>query len=214
MKILYDAVLLCSGGLDSTTLAFWLLKNKINFLPLFLNYGQHCAQTELNKLEELLPTDYNRNVVSINISDIYLESNSRLIKEANLWKEKVSYEDMYLPYRNLLFLSIAAAFAQCRNIKRVYAAFINSNHAKEIDCSAIFFNQLSDILHEYGSVQIEMPFKLMSKYEVVKLGLNLGVPIAKTFSCQISSKVPCGACPNCVERLNALKKLDDVSNHE
>jgi 7-cyano-7-deazaguanine synthase len=47
----------------------------------------------------------------------------------------------------------------------------------------------------------------MSKIDVAKIGLSLKVPIDETFSCQAASKVPCGACPNCVDRLNALKAL-------
>ncbi|UTW70738.1 7-cyano-7-deazaguanine synthase [Anaerobacillus sp. HL2] len=48
-------------------------------------------------------------------------------------------EDLYLPYRNLLFLSIAASVAQTLGINEVYSAFDNSNHAKEIDCSKRIF---------------------------------------------------------------------------
>ena len=48
-----------------------------------------------------------------------------------------------------------------------------------------------------------------SKFEVAKLGIELGAPIGKTFSCQASPDVPCGACPNCVDRLGALKRLSE-----
>jgi 7-cyano-7-deazaguanine synthase len=89
----------------------------------------------------------------------------------------------------------------------VYSAFINSNHAKEIDCSNDFFNNLENLLSEYGSVKIEMPFRNFSKFDVAKLGVELGAPIGSTFSCQASPVIPCGACPNCVDRLYALKKL-------
>jgi 7-cyano-7-deazaguanine synthase len=207
MKNDIDSIILASGGLDSTTLAYWLESQNITYCPVFINYGQHCAETELATLKSVLPEDYVSKIEIIDISAIYKGSSSRLIDEANLWKDQVSHEDFYLPYRNLLFLTVGAAFAQSRGFSRLYSAFINSNHAKEIDCSAEFFDKLSILLADYGSVRIEMPFREMSKYEVAKIGIALQAPIGRTFSCQASSTVPCGACPNCVDRLDALKKL-------
>ena len=95
---------------------------------------------------------------------------------------------------------------------RRYSAFINSNHAKEIDCSSEFFNKLEGLLSEYGSVKIEMPFRDMTKYEVAKLGIELKAPIGRTFSCQASPDIPCGACPNCVDRLDALKMIEQEAS--
>src|SRR5690606_8791711 len=65
---------------------------------------------------------------------------------------------------------------------------------------------LENLLSEYGSVKIEMPFRNLSKFEVAKLGVELGAPIGKTFSCQASPTVPCGACPNCVDRLRSEER--------
>ncbi len=67
-------VLLASGGLDSTTMAYWLLKNKIDFIPLFIKYGQHCVETEFNTLETVLPTGYADKIEIIDISDVYQHS--------------------------------------------------------------------------------------------------------------------------------------------
>lgn len=201
------SVLLCSGGVDSTTLAYWLRSKDIVFIPLFLDYGQHCASKEYETLFQVLPKEVLPTILKLDLSCVYVGNKSRLISEADLWTEDVSDEDLYLPYRNLLILTVGAAFTQSRGIEKVYAAFINSNRAKEIDCSAAFFARLGELLNSYGAVRIEMPFREMSKYEVTRLGIELGVPIAKTFSCQVSSVVPCGACPNCVERLDALAQL-------
>jgi 7-cyano-7-deazaguanine synthase len=201
------SILLASGGLDSTTLAYWLRHKRIRFTPLFIDYGQHCAATERKTLAALLPKNESRRIKTINIEDVYKGSQSLLIREVNLWKHKTKAEDLYLPYRNLLLLSAGAAFAQSRGVSFLYAAFINSNHAKEIDCSTKFFDELSKVLREYGSVTIRMPFRKMSKRQVANIGLKLRVPIASTFSCQAASVVPCGACPNCVDRLDALRSF-------
>ena len=201
------AVLLCSGGLDSTTLAFWLCDKGVDFLPLFIDYGQHCVETEYETLCRVLPQETVPLIERVDISSLYHSSRSRLIREADLWTESVNDDDLYLPYRNLLILSVGAAFAQSRSIAKVYSAFINSNRAKEIDCSAAFFAQMGELLSNYGPIEIMMPFRNMSKLEVARMGIGLKAPIAQKFSCQASSEVPCGACPNCVERLDALAQL-------
>lgn len=207
MTVQIDSVLLASGGMDSTTLAYWLRAKGVSFVPLFVRYGQHCTDKEYQTLRTVLPEESLECVQVVDVSDIYLGTTSRLIDEPNLWKDTVRSDDLYLPYRNLLMLSIGAAFAQARGYSHLYTAFINSNHAHEIDCSAEFFKRLGTMLSDYGTVTVEMPFREMTKREVAKLGLSLGAPIAMTYSCQAASKVPCGACPNCVDRLDALDSL-------
>jgi 7-cyano-7-deazaguanine synthase len=203
------AVLLASGGMDSTTMAYWLKSQQIEFIPLFINYGQHCTDTELETLRYVIPQEDCEHITILQVADIYRGSRSRLIDEANLWTDRVDHKDFYLPYRNLLLLTVGAAFAQTQECTELYAAFINSNHAQEIDCSAAFFDQLGQLLSDYGAVQIRMPFRNMSKYDVAKLGISLAAPIGATFSCQASATVPCGACPNCVDRLEALRQLNE-----
>jgi 7-cyano-7-deazaguanine synthase len=202
-----QSALLVSGGLDSTTLAYWLIDHNISFCPIFIDYGQHCARTELTTLMDALPAVYAKQVEVITVSDVYRGSRSRLIDEADLWNDEVTYTDMYLPYRTLLLLTVGAAFSQSRGYSCLYSAFINSNHAQELDCSTEFFDKLANMLIGYGGVELKMPFRTLSKYEVAKIGLSLGAPIGRTFSCQASSQIPCGACPNCVDRLDALKLL-------
>lgn len=207
MQDFKKGVILTSGGLDSTTLCYLFIKKNIEFIPLIINYGQHCFKTELERLNEVLPDNYTSKIEIIDVSEIYKYSNSKFIKAPNLWEDIITAEDLYIPYRNVLLLTIAASFARTIGLNYVYSAFINSNHAKEIDCSNDFFNNLENLLSEYGSVKIVMPLKDFSKFEVAKLGIELGAPIGKTFSCQASPEIPCGACPNCVDRLEALKKL-------
>ncbi|GIO61581.1 7-cyano-7-deazaguanine synthase [Paenibacillus cineris] len=203
----FDALLMASGGMDSTVLAYWLQKQDKRVLPLFIDYGQHFKQEEYNTLIEVIPENFKDSVRIVRIGDIYRTSNSRMINEPNLWEDNVTADDLYLPYRNLLFLSVAASVAQSEGITEVYSGFINSNHAKEIDCSKDFFDKLGSMLEDYGTVKICMPFRDYSKTEVAELGVKLGVPIAMTYSCQANSRVHCGVCPNCIDRLTALNSL-------
>ena len=207
MENKYDSLLLASGGMDSTVLAYKLGAEKKNTIILFIDYGQHCREKEYTTLLKVLPEEFKNNIRTIKIGDVYKESKSKLIVEANLWEENVVAEDMYLPYRNIVFISLASAYAQSMGIKDIYTAFINSNHAKEIDCSMDFFTKLEQLLYDYGSVTVNMPFREMTKTQVAELGLQLKVPIELTYSCQINSDTPCGACPNCVDRIRAFNNI-------
>lgn len=198
-------ILLASGGLDSTTVAFQLKEQGCKILPIFFDYGQHCVETEWSRLNEVLPPDCDapeRNY----LADLFRGSRSRLISEADLWTDEVKDEDLYVPYRTMLFYAAAAARAQTLNIFEVYTGFINSNHAKEIDCTAEFMNKLDGLSENIGAVRFVSPFRFSSKADVAKEAIRLSVPIGRTFSCQASSYLPCGACPNCVERLKALRE--------
>lgn len=196
-------LVMASGGLDSTTVCYLLASQGTEVQPVFFDYGQHCAETEWAKVNEVLP-DEALPPERLDISDIFKGSPSRMIAEADLWHDHISDDDLYIPYRTMLFFAVAAARAQTLGVLNVFSGFINSNHAKELDCSTAFMNGLDELSEGVGAVRFHAPFREKTKAYVVDRALQLGVPIGRTFSCQASSAFPCGACPNCVERLNAL----------
>ena len=79
------ALLLCSGGLDSTTVAYLLVEKRISFQPAFFDYGQHCVEKEWASLQKVLPKDGVVRPTRIDISGIFSGSRSRLIREPDLW---------------------------------------------------------------------------------------------------------------------------------
>lgn len=197
-------LLLCSGGLDSTTVAYWLAEQHFEVVPIFFDYGQHCVEKEWDTIGRVLPRRGAAAPERIDISGIFRGSPSRLIAEPDLWTERVDDADLYVPYRTMLLLAAGAACAQTRGLESVYSGFINSNHAKEIDCSTAFLNGLDSLAAGVGAVRFALPFRDWSKAQVVREAMRLNVPIGTTYSCQLLSDVPCGACPNCVERLDAI----------
>lgn len=200
------AILLASGGLDSTTVAFWLHDRRVTAQPVFFDYGQHCAEKEWSTLNIVMSDLPFLQPVRIDISGVFAGSTSRLLKEPNLWTEQVIDSELYIPYRTMLFFTAAAAYAQTHAFDEVYSGFINSNHAKELDCTAEYLNGLDALAESVGPVRFRIPFRDNSKREVAAKAQALGVPIGLTFSCQVYSNTPCGACPNCVERLTALEE--------
>lgn len=203
----FDGLLMASGGLDSTVLAYKLLAEGKNIVPLFINYGQHFYKTEEERFLEVLPSEFIKNYKKIDVSDVFKNSNSIMVKKVDLTKEKVTDDDVFLPYRNMYLLSSAIAFASSLGIKTVYSAFINSNHAKEIDATSTFLDYITNYFQSMGDVSLHMPLRNMTKSEVLKLGINLASPVERTFSCQVYENVHCGACANCVDRQNAFSEV-------
>lgn len=201
-------VLLASGGLDSTVLCFWLLRRHCDVIPLFVDYGQHSQKMELQTLRKVLPKQFVKKTRVVRLPIIYKGSESRMINEANLWREHVQDADLHLPHRNLLILSAGFAFAESRAIDEVYAAFIQTHRAAGPDCCDGFFKLLTKLLSNTGRVRLKLPFKRFSKTQVARIGMDLKAPIAQTFSCLAAARIPCGACPNCVDRLNAFDSLE------
>lgn len=200
---------MASGGLDSTTVAYQLHAEGVAVHPLFFDYGQHCVEMEWARVNEVLPASMMR-PERLTVSDAFRGSSSRLIDEADLWRDAVVDDDLYVPYRTLVFFALAAARAQTLGMLEVFTGFINSNHAKEIDCSANFLNSLDGLSQDIGPVRFFSPFRFSSKAVVARRAVELGVPIGRTYSCQAASRFPCGACPNCVERQKALMETDLV----
>jgi 7-cyano-7-deazaguanine synthase len=202
-----QAVVMTSGGMDSTVLLYWAINRKYEITPLFVDYGQHCAKTELAALRANLPHDFRGAIEIVSVSDVFKASPSRMIRETDLWTEKIESLDLMLPYRNLFLLVTGAAFAASRGSDTLMSAFINSNHAYEIDATSAFLEGAGNLIGSIGGVKLQMPFRDMSKAEVAEIGVSLGVPVARTFSCQVNAREHCGSCPNCVERLVAFETI-------
>lgn len=205
-----SALALVSGGVDSTTMAYWLANEGIQFVPVFMDYGQHTAARELASIRQNLTTEMLDSLEVIDLSDVYSRSECRMIQPPDLWSDRVTSNDFLLPYRNLLLLAAGAAFAQTIGLNTVYAAFIDANFSFESDASLQFLNRMAELLSDYGSARIEFPFREKTKSEVAILGYRLGAPIAATYSCLASPSVPCGACANCVDREEALDAVRRV----
>lgn len=201
-----SGVLLVSGGLDSITLAYWLAVRAVTVVPVFFDYGQHCAATELQSVRAHLPRKYRKATLAIRLGDIYNHCRSRMLDEADLWRDKVADDDLYVPYRNQLLLTAGAAIATSLGHNVVYSGFIQSDLATG-DASTVFLKQVAGLTHAFGGVQLKFPLSRMSKSKVARMGIELRAPIAETYSCLMRSKTPCGACPNCRDRARALASV-------
>lgn len=196
---------LASGGMDSTVLLWWLRHHNVPTTAIFVDYGHAAAIEEGRTLRIAAPPD--ARVHEVSIAQVYQGLDSPSLRARDLWAEDVTDESLHLPARNLLLLSSGVVAAERLGINRLFAAFITSNITATGDRSIAFLEAMRAVARASSDVIVDYPFLELSKAQVAELGVELGAPIGKTFSCQAAARTPCGACSNCVDRLRALESL-------
>lgn len=210
-----QAVILLSGGIDSTTcLADAVAEfGADQVTALTFTYGQKHA-AELDNARRIADY-YQVNLVEAEVDRRIFTGSTSTLLEGNGDISKVAYEareagtvDTYVPFRNGLMLSQAAALAYSLEAPRVYygAHADDAAGAAYPDCSPEFYaatNQ-SIQLGTAGAVSLYAPFIQENKAGIVKRGLDLGVPYHLTRSCYEGQDLACGECGTCRDRLAAF----------
>lgn len=214
------ALVLFSGGLDSTTSLALAINQygKENVVALSISYGQkHIKEI---KASNDIAAYYGVEHIYLDLSMIFEYSNCSLLSHSNEeipkgdYKEQLEKKDIlttYVPYRNGLFLSSAAAIAISKNCDVIYygAHMDDSNNDAYPDCSAEFTKAINDAIY-IGSgkkVKVVGPFVGMHKKDIVKIGTELNVPYELTWSCYEGHDKACGKCGTCIDRKKAFLEL-------
>lgn len=221
------AVVLSSGGLDSTTcLAIAVEKiGKENISTISIFYGQRHAR-ELS-CARAVAEFYSVNHYEFDAAEIMKNSNSALLNTSTKSLEHSTYGEQvkknsrvetYVPFRNGLMLSMAASFADSLyngEEVEIYIGVHQDDAAVNAypDCSADFIKAMNAAIKigTYGKIKIVAPFLGKTKADVVKIGTSLAVPYEITWSCYERGDIPCGKCATCLDRARAfsLNNLDD-----
>lgn len=214
-------LVLCSGGLDSTTLLAMAVKEHgaDNVLALSIRYGQkHRKELEA---AQAVSGFYEVEQEFLDLEEIFLFSDSSLLDHSSKEIPHGSYvaqkdrEDgkpvsTYVPFRNGMFLSAAASVALSDNCGLLYYGAHHDDMAGIAypDCSPAFVEAMGKAIFEGsgGQLQVKAPFLGWSKAQIVKLGMELGVPFELTWSCYEGGTVPCGKCGTCLDRQKAFSE--------
>ena len=215
MKTEIDAVAIVSGGLDSVTLLHYLVK-ELGRRPAVITflYGQKhgrevaCARTQT----ALLGLD-NHLVLDLNPLHPLFATSALVAEDVDIPSLDVMRGDpqpaTYVPNRNMIFLALAAAFAESCDVEEIFYGAQRHNMYGYWDTTADFLARLNRVyrLNRKSPVTIRAPFVDRSKTELLRLGLALDVDFADTWSCYEGGEAACGRCPTCAERLQAFSNL-------
>ena len=116
----------------------------------------------------------------------------------------------YVPNRNMMLLSLAAAYAESKGATDVFYGAQQQDEYGYWDCTEEFLKKMNEVLslNRGLPVRLHAPFMRMKKSEVLRAGLEMGVDYSRTWSCYRGGETPCRECPTCVERAKAFAVLD------
>ena len=214
------ALVLASGGVDSTTLVAMAVRDygAENVYALSIFYGQR-HEREMESARKVAEY-YGIEQRFLDLGAIFAESNCSLLSHSTEAVPEESYADQlaesdgelvstYVPFRNGLFLSSAASMALSLGCSVVYYGAHHDDWAGNAypDCSLEFVQAMNRAIQEGtgGELRLEAPFVMESKADIVARGLDLPVPYELTWSCYEGGDKPCGVCATCLDRVRAFE---------
>ena len=214
------ALVLCSGGVDSTTLLARAVERHgaENVFALSISYGQKHVR-EIDSARQVAAY-YGVRQRFLDLGVIFAESNCSLLAHSTEDVPESSYADQlaasegatvstYVPFRNGLFLSAAASEALSLGCSVLYYGAHHDDWAGNAypDCSQEFVDAMAAAISQGtgGELRLEAPFVQWSKADIVREGLRLDVPYELTWSCYEGGERPCGVCATCIDRARAFE---------
>jgi len=209
------AVILLSGGLDSTTTLYYAKAKGFKCFCLLFDYGQRHKK-ELKAAVKLAKMN---KCIYIVVKIALPWSKSALTDR----KVKVPVENKqigkdipvtYVPARNTIFLGFAASYAESIGAKKIFIGANALDYSGYPDCRPNYIKAYEKAVNlgtksgvSGNKLKIETPLINLTKAEIIKLGIKLKVPYELTWSCYNGGKKPCGVCDSCLLREKGFRKI-------
>ena len=204
------AVVLFSGGLDSTVLVYDLLNEGADLKLLSIDYGQR-HEKELKSSSEIAEyLELKHEILRLPMLNNLLGGSALTDPSISLPEGHYAEDSMkatVVPNRNMILLSLAAGHAISLQFDTVAYAAHAGDHTIYPDCRPEFATAIDQALKlcDWNTISLYRPFIQLSKQDLVRKGNELGVPFEKTWSCYAGNDKHCGKCGTCVERKEAFE---------
>ncbi len=214
------AIVLLSGGLDSTVAAHLAKSEGHEIYALSFDYGQkHNKELECAKKSVIKIGAKEHKVVSLALNlwgGSSLTDSNINVEDGDV--ERNDIPQTYVPARNMVFLSVAASYAEAIGSQDIFIGVSEVDYSGYVDCREEFISSMEETIN-LGTVMgaelnkritIHAPFINMTKAEEIIIGEKLGVDWSLTWSCYRGGEKPCGKCDSCLLRAKAFKEADVV----
>ena len=209
------AVALLSGGMDSATALGIAISEGYMPALIHFDYGQRNRAKEQAAFEALaahygvaqkliVPLDFLKAIGGSALTDASLDIPREIPPQGEI-------PITYVPFRNGIMLSLAAAWAEVIGAKAIFAGFVEEDSSGYPDCREKFIAAMEHTINlgrrPESALKIFAPLLHLRKSEILKLGMKLGVPYELTWSCYLGGDYHCGECPACRLRKKAFAEI-------
>ncbi|MDD1764851.1 MAG: 7-cyano-7-deazaguanine synthase QueC [Methanomassiliicoccales archaeon] len=212
------AVVLLSGGLDSTVTIAVAISAGLEVIPLTINYGQRHMR-ELRAAKEVVKFYNLENHVIIDLDLTVFKTSALTSPDFDV--PEGTGDDLsgtmipvtYVPSRNIIFLGIAAGLCESESAEKIFIGANSIDYSGYPDCRPEFLEAFQKTLEvgtkagiEGRPLSIEAPLLYLTKADIVGLGKRLGAPLHLTWSCYKGGVKACGRCDSCLLRLRGFRE--------
>ncbi len=202
------AIILLSGGLDSTTMLYYAKSKKFKPYCIIFDYGQR-HNIEIDKAKRVARhAKVGYKVVKMSfpwLGSSLIDKSMKIPRHSAVNSRKIP--TTYVPARNIIFLSYAVSYAEAIKAGAVFIGANAIDYSGYPDCRPDFFKAYQDVIKkglksgvEGKMIKIQTPLLHKSKAQIIRMGLKLKVPYHLTWSCYNGAKKACGVCDSCMLR--------------
>ncbi len=210
-----DSVAIVSGGMDSVTMLHHMVKvEKRNPAIITFVYGQkHDKEIEYAKNQSNLLYCHEQMILDLSLLQPLFASSALVSNDLSVPDVTDVLGDpqpvTYVPNRNMIFLALAAAYAETHDVSDIYYGAQSHDMYGYWDTTPEFLEKLNHVygLNRKTPIQIKAPLVNHTKTDILRMGLELEVDYAMTWSCYEGKDAACGRCPTCAERLQAFANV-------
>ncbi len=204
------AVVLLSGGLDSTTCMSIAAKEGYEIYPLSFDYGQkHQRELDAAKaVAQYYQVKEHRVIRLDNVGGSALTDSSLQVPD---YEGEGEIPVTYVPARNILFLSYALGYGEVIGAEGIFIGISSVDYSGYPDCRPEFlqaFQKVADVGTKAGAngkvIEIMAPLMHLSKADTIRLASDNGAPLHLTTSCYRGGEKACGTCDSCTLRLKGF----------
>lgn len=196
------AIILLSGGLDSTTTLYYAISKGYKCHALIFDYGQR------HKKEVAVAVAIAKQLgVKFHVLKILFpwKGSALLDKKISIPNRKKlkGIPSTYVPARNTIFLSFALSYAEAIGAKAIFIGANAIDYSGYPDCRPDYYKAFQKAAIKgtrAGNIKILTPLINLTKTQIVKLGKKLKAPLHLTWSCYKGGRRPCGVCDSCLLR--------------
>jgi len=216
-------IVLVSGGIDSLVTAAIAKEECDELYFLHLNYGQKTETREMRAFRQLTEHYHPKDVLVVDVSYLKQIGGSSLVDnnlEIKDFDGSEGVPNSYVPFRNGHLVTIATSWAEVLGAERIYIGAVEEDSSGYPDCRESFYVALEKAINagtkDETNIKICTPIIHKRKSETIKIGMELGAPLALSWSCYRNNEIACGKCDSCVLRINSFKeaKIKDPIEYE